>query len=239
MKSANRVFALFFFIVVGLWVLWQPIMWEITGESGFPEDLPWFYAYSMYGFFMVGYPIVLVGLAYEVYRPTMDLRLSRDWKGRLSGIFLITVAIIIVWVDMVWKPYDPEYSILGSTAFKFPRGSGQRYVMPNLLWEFLSSFCMETCSFSLMFGLLFMTKSTPQRSKSYKIILIGAIIFEFFCMLTYFLFFLGIPLGPYTEMTKTELLTSYWFHWDFWSELTILLFSTWLLVKGEETTADI
>lgn len=236
MKSTNRVFALFFLIVVGLWVLWQPIMWEITGMGGFPPDLPWYYGYSIYGFIMIGYPIILAGLAYEVYKPTLDLRRSRDRKDLIAGIFLITVAAIIIWVDIVWKPYDPEYSILKSTVFEFSRGSGQLYAMPNLLWEFLNTFCMETCSFSLMFGILFMTKSTPQRSKGYKIILIGAVIFEsLLCMLTYFLFFfLNMPVGPYVGMPKMELLTSYWFHWDFWSELTIILYAIWLLVKGKE-----
>jgi hypothetical protein len=156
---------------------------------------------------MIGYPIILVGLAYEVYKSTFDLRLSRDRKGIFAGIFLITVAVVIIWVDMVWKPYDPEYSIFGSMVLEFPRDSGQLYAMPNLLWDFLSSFCMETCSFSLMFGILFMTRSTPQRSGSYKIMLIGAIVFEsLLCMLTYFLFFfLNMPVGPYVGMTKMEL----------------------------------
>ena len=234
MKTANRIFAILFFVIVGIWVVWQPIMWDIQGqEPVFPE---WYCGYLMYGFLMIGYPIILVGLAYEIYRPSLDLEWDKNWKWISTGVFLLIVAATIITVDMIWLPFDPEYSLFEQTQFEFPRRSGQIHIWPNYLLSFLEVFCMETTSFSLMFGLLFMTKSTPQRSKSYKIMLIGAIAFEaILCMLTYFLFFiLDMPVGPYTGISKIELLTSHWFHWDFWSELVILLGAFRLLAKGKK-----
>ena len=51
-------------------------------------------------------------------------------------------------------------------------------------------------------------------------------------MLSYFLLFI-LGIGPYEGMTGTQLLTTHWFHWDFWSELAILLSAVYLLKKGK------
>jgi len=233
MKVANRLFALFFFVAVGLWVIWQPIMWNITGE-----EIPitaWYHGYLIYATVMVGYPIVLLGLAYEICWPSLNFEWDRDWRWISVSVFLLLVAVTIILVQAILKPFDPGYSLFGLTEFEFPRGSGRVYVWPNYLWELFGTFCMETTSFSLLFGLLFMTKSTPQTSKGYKIMLIGAIAFEILPMLTYFLlFFMGVGVGPYVGMTRMQLLTTYWFHWDFWSELAILVSAVYLLKKGKD-----
>jgi hypothetical protein len=94
---------------------------------------------------------------------------------------------------------------------------------------------METASFSLLFGFLFMTKSTPQTSKSYKIMLIGAAALELlFFILLYALFFItGAGIGNFAGLTRIQLLTTYWFHWDLWSELVIFIGAIWLLKRGK------
>ena len=102
-----------------------------------------------------------------------------------AGILLIAIAIIVVFFAAIIEFDEPNQNILSNRVFEFPTVSGRVHVWPNLLWEFLSIFCMETVSFSLLFGFLFMTRSTPQTSKSYKIMLIGAIAFELFVLVCY------------------------------------------------------
>jgi len=44
--------------------------------------------------------------------------------------------------------------------------------------------------------------------------------------------------GYYSRFTRLELLSQYWFQWDFWSELVILIGALWLLFKGKRLAAS-
>ena len=240
-KLLNRAFALFFFVIIGLMAAWQPILNEIEKfrSAGTPfENVPYF------GYFdppHLGFFVILIGLLYEIFRPTLNFELDKNWKWKAVGIFLFAIAAIVIVVAMFWQPYNPGYSILGSTTFEFPTGSGNFHTWPNLLYNFLSVFCMDTTILSLLFGFLFMTKSTPQTSKSYKIMLVGVIAAELFFFLVVYLplFVSGVGASIYSGMTRIELLTTYWFQWDFWSELVILVGAVWLLKKGKEHAPQI
>ena len=86
-----------------------------------------------------------------------------------------------------------------------------------------------------MFGFIFMTKSTPQMSKSYKIMLIGVVAFEvsvFFILCIPF-FVSGIGVAIYAGLTRMEPPAAHWFHWDFWSELVIPTSAVWLSRRGK------
>jgi len=39
--------------------------------------------------------------------------------------------------------------------------------------------------------------------------------------------------GYYSRFSRIELLSQYWFQWDFWSELVILVGASWLLLRGK------
>jgi len=232
-KIKNRIFALFFFVIILLWVIWAPIWQKSMGKT---EGIP-SYPYADYiQPFNVAFLIVLAGLLYEICRPTLDFTLDKNKKWVAAGIFLLATAIVVVIVIAFLEVDEPEQNIFGNRTFEYPMGSGKIRVIPNLVWEFLSVFCMETVSFSLLFGFLFMTKSTPQKSKSYKIMLIGAVAFEVlvFLMLYFPFFAFGRETVIYSGYTKMELLQQYWFHWDFWSELVILVGAIWLLKRSKE-----
>ncbi len=234
-KIKNRIFASFFFVIILLWVIWNPIMDEINGDDY--SNIPGYPYILWLSPFNVALLIVVVGLLYEIFRPTLSFDFQKNRKWVSVGIFLLVIAVTIIVVEIFWKPYDPEYSVLGSRTFEYPIGSGYTHTWPNLLWEFLSIFCMETVSFNLLFGFLFMTKSIPQASKSYNIMLIGVIAFDLFVFLFLYLtfFITGKGFSTYSGLTRMELLTQYWFHWDLWSEIVRSASAIWLLWKGRYT----
>jgi len=231
-KIKNRIFALYFFVTLGLWMAWEPIFGEIVGYT---SPGPWYSLYLAYFTIMVGYPIVLFGLAYEIYRPSLNFELDRDWKWILIGALLLVVAAATNVFNMFWNPFEPGFSPFGFIEFEFPKGSGQVYVWPKVLWNFFLAFCLETMSFSLLFGILFLTKSTPQTSKSYKIMLIGMTQWGIIHMVQYTLyFFFDLPACPwFSGIPKMRVLTMFWFHLDFWSELLPLIGAVRLLKKGK------
>ncbi len=229
----NRAFALFFAIIIFLWMVWSPIWTDVlfgpVNAPGWPYLDP----------FHLAFFIVVVGLLYEFYKPSLNFELDKNKKWTAAGIFLLAIAAIVVISIMFLEIDEPGKNIFGSRTFEYPIGSGQTHIWPNLLWEFLSVFCMETVSFSLLFGILFMTRSAPQKSKSYKIMLIGVVAVELFFFLLFYLpfFITGVGQSNLTGLTRAELLQQYWFHWDFWSELVILAGAIWLLVKGKVDSA--
>lgn len=226
----NRIFALIFAVIIFLWIVWSSIWTEV--QFGRPVNAPgWPYLDP----FHLTLFIVVVGLLYEICRPTLDFRFNKNKKWAAAGIFLLAIAAIVVTSIMFLEIDEPEQNIFEDRTFEYPRGSGQIHVWPNLLYEFLSVFCMETVSFSLLFGILFMTRSVPQKSKSYKIMLIGVVAFELFLFLGLYLpfFVTGAGEANFTGLTRTELLTTYWFHWDLWSEIVIIIGAFWLLRKGK------
>ena len=151
------------------------------------------------------------------------------------------IILIMIFVQEVWLPYKQGYSVFGMRSFEFPAGSGNIRVWPQLLWDFLNIHSTDTTVLALLFGILFLTKSTPQTSKSYKLILIGAVIFEAFLMFGHFSFLISgaDPTGGYySRFTRIELLSQYWFQWDFWSELVILIGALRLLFKSKRLAAS-
>jgi len=228
----NRLFALLFFILIAGQIILSPIMWNITGISiGYPPlSFGEWINFTNFAFF-----IVLIGLLYEMYHPSLNFKLDKNKKWRAAGIFLLIVAVTVFFVLMFWQPENPGYSILNPSTFEFPRGSGTFYTLPTSVLVTISTLFMETFSFSLFFGILFMTKSTPQKSKSYKIMLFGAAMLELLFFMADSLFFIsGSGMGMLAGKTRIQLLTTYWFHWDFWSELVIFIGAIWLLKIGKE-----
>ncbi|OGF73657.1 hypothetical protein A3J56_00115 [Candidatus Giovannonibacteria bacterium RIFCSPHIGHO2_02_FULL_46_20] len=229
---SNRVFAFIFFAIVLLLLLWMPT-WTKINLGDVPSisySPPW-----------IGFLIILIGLAYEIFRPSLNLKRDASWKWMLAGGFLLLIILIMVIVQEVWLPYKQGYSIFGMRSFEFPAGSSNISVWPQLLWDLLNVHSTDTTVLALLFGTLFLTRSTPQTSKSYKLILIGAIIFTAFLMLGHFsflIFNIDPTGGYYSRFTRIELLSQYWFQWDFWSESVILVGALWLLLKGKKVAIN-
>jgi len=241
-KIKNRIFALFFAIIIFLWIIWNPIWDEVTthfvSSTGYPLSIFWISTsdVNFLNFFNIFLFIIVLGLLYEFYKPSLNFEWDKNKGWKAAGIFLIAIVVVVVISIMFLEIDEPAQNILGSRTFEYPLGSGQIHEWPNLLWEFLSVFCMETVSLSLLFGILFMTKSAPQKSKSYKMMLISVVLFELFVFVAFYLkfFITGKGESIYSGYAKMELLQQYWFHWDFWSELVILVGAIWLLIKGKE-----
>ncbi len=226
---SNRIFAVIFFTIVLLLLLWVPTWTKINvGDApGVVYSPPW-----------AGFLVILIGLAYEIFRPSLNLKRDTNWKWILAGGFLFLIILIMIVVQEIWMPYKHEYSVFGMRSFEFPLGSGNISVWPQLLWDFLNVHFTDTTVLALLFGVLFLTKSTPQTSRSYKLILIGAVIFTAFLMFGHFTFLISgtDPTGGYySRFTRMELLSQYWFQWDFWSEFVILVGALWLLFKGKKS----
>ena len=229
---SNHVFSFIFFAIVLLLLLWMPT-WTKINLGDVPSisySPPW-----------IGFLIILIGLAYEIFRPSLNLKRDASWKWMLAGGFLLLIILIMVIVQEVWLPYKQGYSIFGMRSFEFPAGSSNISVWPQLLWDLLNVHSTDTTVLALLFGTLFLTRSTPQTSKSYKLILIGAIIFTAFLMLGHFsflIFNIDPTGGYYSRFTRIELLSQYWFQWDFWSESVILVGALWLLLKGKKVAIN-
>ena len=237
-KIGNRLFALFFSAAVLFWILWMPI-WENIIIGGTP---PFDYgAHLLQNPPLIGFLIALIGLAYELFRPSLNLKRdkSRNWTS--AGVFLLLVVVSMIVVQEIWMPYKNGYSIFGMRSVEFPDGTGNVHAWPQLLYDFLTVHSTDTTVFALLFGFLFLTKSTPQTSKSYEMMLIGAAVYEAAMMIGHFVFLIfniDVAMGYYSRFTRMELLTQYWFHWDFWSQFVILACSIWLLVKGKGVSGD-
>lgn len=224
---SNRVFASVFLAIVLLLLLWMPIWTKINvGDApGIVYSPPW-----------IGFLVILAGLAYELWRPILNLKRDTNRKWVLAGGFLFLVILTMILVQEVWMPYKDGYSVFGMKSFEFPLGSGTISVWPQLLWDFLNVHFTDTTVLALLFGILFLTKSTPKISASYKIMLIGAVLFTAFLMVGHFsflLFNIDPTGGYYSRFTRTELLSQWWFQWDFWSELVILAGALRLLFRGK------
>src|SRR3989338_9785445 len=232
-NASNRIFAFIFFVIVLLLLLWMPTWTRINvGDSpGVIYSPPW-----------IGFLVILIGLAYEIFRPSLNLKRDTNWKWILAGVFLFLIIITMIVVQEIWMPYKQGYSVFGMRSFEFPLGSGNISVWPQLLWDFLNVHSTDTTVLALLFGSLFLTRSTPKTSRSYKLILIGAVIFTAFLMLGHFsflIFNIDPTGGYYSRFTRMELLSQWWFQWDFWSEFVILVGTLWLLLKGKIVSVGI
>jgi len=230
-NTSNRIFASIFFAIVLFLLFWMPT-WTKINLGDVPS--------ISYGPPWIGFIIILIGLAYEIFKPSLNLKRDTNWKWILAGGFLFLIILTMIIVQEIWMPYKQGYSVFGMRSFEFPLGTGNISVWPQLLHDFLNVHYTDTTVLALLFGVLFLTMSTPQISKSYKLILIGAIIFEAFLMFGHFsflIFNMDPTGGYYSRFTRVELLGQYWFQWDFWSELVILVGALWLLFKGKRPVA--
>src|SRR3989344_3771171 len=115
----NRIFALFFAIIIFLWMAWSPIWTEV--QFG-PVDAPgWPYLDP----FHITFFIVVVGLLYEVYRPSLDFKFNKNKKWTAAGIFLLATAAIVVISIAFLEIDEPGQNIFGDRTFEYPKGSGQ------------------------------------------------------------------------------------------------------------------
>lgn len=240
-KIGNRLFTFFFLVWVLFWILWMPVWMNIIVGESITVPLFDYVGYLLRNPPLLGFLILLVGLAYEMFKPSLNLERDKNWKWTVAGVFLLLVIVTMVIVQEVWIPYKGGYSIFGTRSFEFPAGSGNVHAWPQLLYDFIFTHCTDTTVLALLFGLLFLTKSTPQTSRSYEIMLLGAIIWEAAMLLghsSFLIFNVDPTTGYYSRFTRMELLAQPWFHWDFWSELIILAGAIWLLAKGKGVSGD-
>ena len=132
-KPLNRAFALTFALIIIVWMAWQMVMAFEGGQI--PADIhPAIMVLVIYSTLMIGYPIIVFELLLEVRRPTLDLRLHRNWRWMAAGAFLLGIFALINVIQAFQEGQTLGNWLLGSLA-------------------------METSSFALLFGILFMTRS--------------------------------------------------------------------------------
>lgn len=134
-KLPNRIFALIFALIILAWMIYQ----FASGAPGRGAESPAAASIGVlivYSTIMIGYPIVILGLLQEVRRPSINFKFHRSMPWLALGVFLLIIFLLVNEFQWSW------------------RGEFSNY--------FFGGFCMETSSFSLLFGLLFMTQTTPQ-----------------------------------------------------------------------------
>ena len=166
------------------------------------------------------YLMIVTGLFTEAWKPSLDFTFHEDKRWISISAILFAVFILInvhFWVAYGILDWLPQYG------------------WSKTIIEYLTrTFVMETSSLSLMFGILFLTKSVPQKSLSYKIILIGAVLFEFFLFLGYVEWAIsGSPGSQYFADFWGYTIFQAWFWLDLTSEIVIFVGGLWLLVKGK------
>ncbi|MBM3199875.1 hypothetical protein FJZ53_02970 [Candidatus Woesearchaeota archaeon] len=224
----NRIFAVFFAVLILLFMYYLvtegmavPVIDMINNFIG-SRLLAIILFYST---ITLGFSLILVGLFIEVFKPSFDFNLN---KNRIWFIASIVLFIVFILINAEW------WVFYGITDF-LPQGLW----ITLYVWVF-GVLAMETSSLSLLFGTLFLTKTQPQKSISYKIILIGALLFE----LSIFGLYLQSAFGGYIRENISGGLEGYldfwnytifqpWFWIDLASEITILSGAIWLLWKSK------
>jgi hypothetical protein len=121
----------------------------------------------------IGFTIILFGLFKEIWKPSLDFTFHRNRKWIFASIILFMVVVLsnaYWWIYAGFPNLLPQYGL--QTAFiKF----------------FMGNFAVDTTILSLMLGILFLTNSTPEKSPSYKTILIGVVFWQIMCFITYLL----------------------------------------------------
>lgn len=207
-KLLNRVFAITFALIILTWLYYFITTWDPGTPRG-PLIVP-----------ALIYLMIVAGLLIEAWKPSLDFTFHRNKKWVVMGVILFAVFILIninywlVWGITDWLP---------------------KYGWTKTIIDYLTrTFVMETSSLSLMFGILFLTKSVPQKSLSYKIILIGAVLFEFFLFQAYIKWaIIGSPGSQYYADFWGYTIFQPWFWLDFTAEIVIFVGALWLLVKGK------
>lgn len=207
-KLPNRVFAITFSAFIIIWVYYFITTWDIGRESRIELIIP-----------ELIYLMIVAGLLIEIWKPSLDFTFRKDRKLVPLSIILFAVFILInvnFWLAYGIVDWLPQYG------------------WSKTIIEYLTrTFVMETSSLSLMFGILFLTKSVPRKSLSYKIILIGAVLFELFLFLGYIQWATsGEPGSQYYSDFWGHTIFQPWFWLDLTSEIAILVGALWLLTRG-------
>lgn len=220
-KLRNRVFAVTLVIILLAWMhFWvvfgaaTAVIKQITEALNVSPMLGVLLAYCT---LLIGLPIIIIGLFYEIWKPSLDFTFHRNWKWVLMGVFLLGVFVIF---NVYWGWY--------LNGWQGP----YEHVFLNFFFGYLAC---ETSSLALLFGILFMTHSTPKKSLSYRIMLIGAVLIEVPFMFMYIGFASGKGPGymPQFENFWTETIFQSWFWLDLTSEVVILVGALWLMFKGK------
>ena len=210
MRTLNRVFAITFALIILTWMYYFITTWDLGMASRIDLIIP-----------EMIYLMMVVGLLIEAWKPSLDFTFRMDRKWIFMSAILFAVFILINvwwWVVHGFVNWLPQYG-WSRTIIEYLAGT----------------FVMETSSLSLMFGILFLTKSVPQKSLSYKIILIGAVLFEFFLFLGYMEWAIsGSPGSQYYADFWGYTIFQPWFWLDLTSEIVIFVGALWLLGKGKK-----
>jgi len=207
-KLLNRVFAIIFALIILTWMYHLITAWDIGTPRG-PLIVP-----------EIIFLMIVVGLLIEAWKPSLDFTFRMDRKWMLISVILFAVFIltnVYWWLSHGIPNWLPHYG------------------WSKTITEYLTgTFVMETSSLSLMFGILFLTKSAPQKSLSYKIMLIGAVLFEFTLFLGYMRWATsGVPGSQYYSDFWGYTIFQPWFWLDCTAEIVIFVGALWLLVKGK------
>ena len=196
----NRVFAITFALIILIWMYYLATSWDPGLESRKELIAP-----------EISFLIIVIGLLTEAWKPSLDFTFHRNRKWISASIILFTVFILINvywWIAhgiVNWLPH---------------------YGWPETIIEwFTGTFAMETSSLSLLFGILFLTKSVPQKYLSYKLMLIGALIFEILLFPRYieWAFVNGYPGSQYYANFLGYTIFQPWFWLDLTVEIVIFI----------------
>lgn len=205
----NRMFAIIFALIIIIWMYYLITSWDpgvVRKELIAPE---------------ISFLIIVIGLLIEAWKPSLDFTFHHNRKWIFVSIILIAVFISI----------NAYWWIVHGLVNWLPN-----YGWPKTLIEwFTGTFAMETSSLSLLFGILFLTKSVPQKSLSYKLMLIGALIFNALLFPRYiqWAFISGYQGSQYYANFFGYTIFQPWFWLDLTSEVTITIGAVWLLWKGK------
>ena len=203
----NRVFAITFALIILTWMYYLMTSWDPGVERKelmAPE---------------ISFLIIVIGLLLEAWKPSLDFTFHCNRKWIFASLVLFAVFISINswwWIVHGLVNWLPQY---GWQA--------------TIIEWFTGTFAMETSSLSLLFGFLFLTKSVPQKSLSYKLILIGALIFDLLIFPRYiqWAFISGYPGSQYYADFFGYTIFQPWFWLDLTAEVVIFVGALWLLVK--------
>ena len=208
-KFLNRVFAIIFALIILTWMYYLITSWDpgvVRKELIAPE---------------ISFLIIVIGLFIEAWKPSLDFTFHRNRKWIFASVILFTVFILI----------NTYWWIVHGLVNWLPHYGWSKTIIE---W-FMGTFAMETSSLSLLFGILFLTKSAPQKSLSYKLILIGALIFDFLLFPRYiqWAFISGYQGSQYYADFFGYTIFQPWFWLDLTAEVVIFVGALWLLVKGK------
>lgn len=208
-KLLNRVFAIIFALIILTWMYYLITSWDpgvVRKELIAPE---------------ISFLIIVIGLLAEAWKPSLNFTFHRNWKWIFASIILFTVFVLI----------NAYWWIVHGLVNWLPHYGWSKTIIE---W-FMGTFVMETSSLSLLFGILFLTKSVPQKSLSYKLILIGALIFDFLLFPRYiqWAFISGYPGSQYYADFFGHTIFQPWFWLDLTAEIVIFIGALWLLIKGK------